>query len=109
MYITGLLEFVQNIGAEDTSSKIVEKMKEYWPNDDQALRAKKFKAAFEYFRARIPRNSKQQQQQTERIPEKKSKKGFLLYSDMLQEWSAKIPSDAVFFRREQTSVQNLNR
>ena len=103
MYITGLIEFVQTIGAEDTSSKIVEKMKEYWPNDDQSLRAKKFKAAFEYFRARVPRNTKQQQQQQaqqqqpqqpDRQPDnyKKSKKGFLLYSDMLQEWSAKIPS-----------------
>lgn len=98
MYITGLLEFLNSIGCDDASTKIVEKMKEYWPNDDQTHRAKKFKAAFEYFRARIQRNATAQnavQERPERCENsnlKKSKKGFLLYSDMLQEWSANIPT-----------------
>jgi hypothetical protein len=94
MYILGLLEFITKIGPDDCCSKILETMKEYWPNDDK--RSKKFKAAFEYYRARLPRNSTGSDLRSVMDKEtnlaKRAKRGFLLYSEIMQEFSAKIPN-----------------
>ena len=88
-------------------------MKEYWPNDEQTNRVKKFKAAFDYFRQRIPQglgrlhaplvpaplsaNQNTPNHNAKHVvlegqnKGKGSNKGFVMYHDLLREWSAKIP------------------
>ena len=113
LYISGLIEFLQKVGSEETVSKIAAVMKTYWPDSEE--RASKFKAAYFYFRHRIPIKPTQNlgssngslheakssifEKSDKSKAELKKERGFLLYTDMLSDWSAKIPTgkDMILF------------
>ena len=51
MFIRGIIDFVKDIGKEEVSTKVLLRIKKYWPNDE-IHRRRKFRAAFEYFKSR---------------------------------------------------------
>ena len=52
MFIRGVIEFLKDVGKEEVCTKVISKIREFWPNDQKVNRKRKFRAAFEYFKSR---------------------------------------------------------